>query len=57
MNDLGNVFKALIVIVILFFAFGFIFRVLFKIGLLVVLVLGILYLYKKVFSSKSKRYK
>ena len=56
MNDLGNVFKGMIVIIILFFAFGFVFRVLFKLGLLALLVLGIMYLFKKIFTGNKKRY-
>lgn len=52
----GNVFKVIIVIILLFFVFGFVFRVLFKLGLLALLILGILYLFKKVFAGDKKRY-
>lgn len=56
MNDLGNVFKGMVVIILLFFVFGFVFRVLFKLGLLALLVLGIMYFFKKVFKSDKRRY-
>lgn len=56
MSDLGNVFKGMIIIIILFFAFGFVFRVLFKLGLLALLVLGIMYLFKKVFADNKRHY-
>lgn len=45
----SDVFKIAIVLIILFFIGGFLFKVLYKIGLLALIVLGILYLFKKVF--------
>ena len=49
---MGNVFKVIIVVVLLFMAFGFIYKILFKLGVLALLILAGLYLYKKVFASK-----
>ncbi len=56
MNDLGNAFKGAIGIIILFFVLGFLFKVLFKIGLLLLVGLGVLYLYKQVFSDNKRKY-
>ena len=47
----GDVFNVLIVLVILAFVGGFIFRVLFKLGMLALMVLAGLYLFKKVFGN------
>jgi hypothetical protein len=41
--------KVAIVLVVLFFIGGFLFRILFKIGILALIVLGVLYLFKRVF--------
>ena len=52
MNELGNIFKGILIIMVLFFVFGFFFRILFKLGILALIILGVLYLYKKVFGKK-----
>ena len=48
---MGNIFNILIVLVLLIFVGGFVFQVLFKLGLLALVVLAGLYLFKKVFGS------
>ncbi len=45
----SDALKIAIVLIILFFIGGFLFKVLFKIGILALIVLGVLYLFKKVF--------
>ncbi len=47
----ADIFKIMIVLIILVLAGGFIFRILFKLGLLALLVLGILYLFNRVFGK------
>lgn len=44
-----DIIKIVIVLIVLFFIGGFLFKVLFKIGMLALIVLGVLYLFKKVF--------
>jgi hypothetical protein len=45
----GDVLKIAIVLIVLFFVGGFLFSILFKIGILALIVLGVLYLFKRVF--------
>lgn len=45
----SDAIKIAIVLIILFFIGGFLFKILFKIGILALIVLGALYLFKKVF--------
>lgn len=49
---MGNIFKIVIVAIVLFFAFGFVYRVLFKLGILALIILAGFYLYKQVFAKK-----
>ena len=49
----ADIFKILAVLVLLVLAGGFIFRILFKLGILALIVLGILYLFTKVFGKRS----
>ncbi len=44
-----NVLKTALFIIVVVFLFGFLFSFLFKVGLILLIVLGILYLIKKVF--------
>lgn len=46
-----NFIKVALIVVLTIFLFGFVFRFLFKVGLIVLLALGILYLFKKVFAD------
>ncbi len=47
----SDVFKVMIVLILLAFVGGFIFRVLFKLGILALIILAGMYLFKKVFGS------
>ena len=46
---MGSIFKLIIGIIILAFLLGFVFSFLFKIGILLLIGLGVLYLVRKVF--------
>jgi len=46
-----ELFKNLLIIIIAIFLFGIVFNLLFKVGLILLLALGILYLFKKVFAE------
>lgn len=46
---LNETLKGIIVLIVLFFVFGFLFNFLFKVGIIAILVLGIVYLYKRIF--------
>ena len=49
-----DLIKVGIALIILFFIGGFLFKVLFKVGLIALIVLGVLYLFKKVFGESRK---
>lgn len=49
LSHMGNVIKVFVAIVVIAFLFGFIFSFLFKVGIILLVGLGILYLIRKVF--------
>ena len=44
-----DIFKAILIIIAAFFVFGFVFSILFKVGLILLLLLLVMYGFKKVF--------
>lgn len=50
-TDMSDLFKLILGIIIVFFLAGFIFNILFKIGVIALLFLGILFLFNKVFGN------
>ena len=46
---MGDLIKGILAIVLIVFVFGFIFSFLFKVGIILLIGLGILYLIRKVF--------
>lgn len=46
---MGDVIKGILAIALIVFVFGFVFSFLFKVGVILLMALGILYLIRKVF--------
>ncbi len=46
---MGDIIKGILAIILIVFVFGFVFNILFKIGIILLIGLGILYLIRKVF--------
>jgi len=46
---MGDIIKGILAIILIVFVFGFVFNILFKIGVILLIGLGILYLIRKVF--------
>tara|TARA_B100001057_G_scaffold473495_1_gene538038 strand:+ start:255 stop:398 length:144 start_codon:yes stop_codon:yes gene_type:complete len=44
-----DIFKGILIIIAAFFVFGFVFSILFKVGLILLLLLLVMYGFKKVF--------
>ncbi len=44
-----NIFKAVLIVTLFIFIFSFMFGVLFRVGIILLIALGVLYLFKKVF--------
>lgn len=44
-----DIIKAALILIIAVFLFGFVFGILFKVGIILLIALGILYLIKKIF--------
>ncbi|MDA9905894.1 hypothetical protein N9D01_01005 [Cyclobacteriaceae bacterium] len=44
-----DIFKAILIIIAAFFVLGFVFSILFKVGLILLLLLLVMYVFKKVF--------
>ncbi|MEL7145608.1 MAG: hypothetical protein AAFO69_04510 [Bacteroidota bacterium] len=49
---MGNLFKVVLILILVFFAFGFIYRVLFKLGVLALVILIGYYIYQQSFAKK-----
>lgn len=47
-----NMFKIAVILILMFFVFGFVYKILFKLGMLALLVLAVLYLFNRVFARK-----
>lgn len=46
---MGDLIKGILAIILIVFVFGFVFSILFKIGIILLIGLGVLYLIRKVF--------